>query len=314
MSAVICAGLGSLYGTHPFYWYLSSGIPAITGTMLPFVLYDLWTLWTDNSSLAQRNSWIIIASYTILHSVSAHKEFRFLLPILPLLCVRAGHVVSNKMMATRQSRFLVMTWLVLPNLVALVYLGSFHQGAPILINQRIRHLVTHGSKKRYTVHYLMGCHSTPLYSHLHVPTVEIDAWTLDCSPECRASDDLDCESNLFSQNSTWFVDSTYNLVEAEANQCSSSDQEKFCLLETRPVPDLLAVYSLEALVLKSRFERMGLEEVGRFAHAINWVKVGSFQFGDDFSSNGFRHVLLFGVVELSLEDMVLFAKPELFRW
>jgi hypothetical protein len=54
---------------------------------------------------------------------------------------------------------------------------------------------------------------------------------------------------------------------------------------------------------------MGLKEVERFSHSINGLKVGPLQFGDDFSSDAFRH-FQFGVLEISVDDMVLFAKPE----
>ena len=114
---------------------------------------------------------------------------------------------------------------VLPNLVALVYLGTFHQGAPIRINQRIRQLLSArehstATDKRVTIHYLMGCHSTPLYSHLHVPSILVDAWTLDCSPDCRASPDMDCESDLFYQDPARFVDTVYSLSKSEPETCT----------------------------------------------------------------------------------------------
>lgn len=246
--------------------------------------------------------------------MSAHKEFRFLLPILPLFCVRAGHVICNKMLATSLRRLIVVVMLVLPNLVALVYLGTFHQGAPIQINQRIRRLLaahSDGNEKEYIVHYLMGCHSTPLYSHLHVPLVHIDAWTLDCSPECRASPNVECESELFSKDPVRFVDSVYTIAESDTDTCTSNNEEGYCSFETRQVPDLLAVYSSDAFLLKGRLERMGLQEVDHFAHGTNGLRLGSFQFGDDFASDSFRHVNLLGMLELSLDDMVLFAKPEI---
>lgn len=32
------------------------------------------------------------------------------------------------------------------------------------------------------VHFLMPCHSTPFYSHLHFRDVNASLWSLDCSP------------------------------------------------------------------------------------------------------------------------------------
>jgi phosphatidylinositol glycan class B len=311
----VIQGLGSLYGTHPVHWYFSAGIPAISGTMLPFVLYDNFTLWNGQPSLSGRNIWIIIFCYTMLHSLSAHKEFRFLLPILPLFCVRAGHVIYNKIMMTRRSQAAMILLFIVPNLVAVVYLGTFHQGAPILINQRIRQLLSTGNStainKRISIDYLMGCHSTPLYSHLHIPSILVDAWTLDCSPDCRASPDKDCESDIFYRDPVRFVDTVYSLSKSEPETCT--DRDDFCPSETKTLPDLLAVYSGEAFILKAQLKRMGLVEVDRFAHSINGLKLGSFQFGDDFASESFRHLNLFGhLLEISLEDMVLYASKHVF--
>lgn len=217
------------------------------------------------------------------------------------------------MLTTRYRRLILVFLLVIPNLVAILYLGTFHQGAPIQINQRIRQLLANNGKRdeRYSVHYLMGCHSTPLYSHLHVPSVSIDAWTLDCSPKCRASLDEVCEGDLFYRDAKQFVENVYNLAESKAGTCTSNDQQGYCSFPAKQVPDLLAVYSAEAFVLKGTLESMGLVQVDRFAQGMNGLRVGSIVFGDDFASDSFRRVnLLYGVVELSLDDMVLFARGD----
>mmetsp|Transcript_14473 Transcript_14473/g.20639 ORF Transcript_14473/g.20639 Transcript_14473/m.20639 type:complete len:390 (+) Transcript_14473:873-2042(+) len=85
----------------------------------------------------------------------------------------------------------------------------------------------------FHVHYLMGCHSAPVYSHMHVPSVRIHAWTLDCSPKCRLLEHMNgnhdndnasngdhntrhptivCESNKFLSYPTKFVSDCYSLV------------------------------------------------------------------------------------------------------
>lgn len=163
------------------------------------------------------------------------------------------------------------------------------------------------------IHYLMGCHSTPLYSHLHVPSVLVDAWTLDCSPECRASTNVGCESDLFSNDPGRFVDTVYRLKESESDTCISDEEYGYCSFQTKQVPDLLVVYSREAFLLREQFAAMGLELVDSFAHGINGVQVRSFEFGSDFGNDAFRHVSLLGWIELSLNDMLLFAKPHVVK-
>ena len=141
----------------------------------------------------------------------------------------------------------------------------------------------------------------------------MDAWALDCSPKCRAEGN--CESNRFSQDPVRFVEEAYGVMMDDDNtRCAlRKDKDSFCDNNDdgtkRPVPDFLAVFAGDAAFLRDHFARMGLKEVDRFVQCINGLKIGSFQFGDDFASDVFRHFRM-GILEFSLDDMVLFAKPE----
>jgi hypothetical protein len=142
----------------------------------------------------------------------------------------------------------------------------------------------------------------------------MDAWTLDCSPKCRASSpSVICESDLFSQDPVRFVEEAYGSMDYDdTSSCTQERNDKGTChddAERRPVPDFLAVFAGDAAFLSEHFARMGLKEVERFSHSINGLKVGSLQFGDDFTSDAYRH-FQFGVLEISVDDMVLFAKPE----
>jgi hypothetical protein len=52
---------------------------------------------------------------------------------------------------------------------------------------------------------------------------------------------------------------------------------------------------------------LGLYEVGRYAHNLNGARVAGHVLGDDFHQSAHRHVRLTNWVELSVEDVVLFA-------
>jgi GPI mannosyltransferase 3 len=183
------------------YWYFFAGIPAITGILLPVLICDLF--FANSWNYSRRNLWIMIGSCVIAHSGSAHKEFRFLLPILPLFCLVAGsrlQELTSKSSIGRQYIILVMTIGATINFGAVLYLGLFHQRAPIDVNQAIlNHVAALVSNKviapqqSIQIHYLMGCHSTPLMSHLHAPPIQFETWFLDCSPSCRANSAVDCE-------------------------------------------------------------------------------------------------------------------------
>ncbi|XP_021355210.1 GPI mannosyltransferase 3-like [Mizuhopecten yessoensis] len=70
-------GGGSIYGTHPWHWYLTQGYPVIMSThLLPFIV---GAYKAKNKVLLFLIIWTIFA-----YSFIAHKEFRFLMPILPI--------------------------------------------------------------------------------------------------------------------------------------------------------------------------------------------------------------------------------------
>ncbi|XP_069127470.1 GPI mannosyltransferase 3-like [Argopecten irradians] len=70
-------GGGSIYGTHPWHWYITQGYPVLMTThLLPFIL---GAYKAKNKVLLFLIIWTIFA-----YSFIAHKEFRFLMPILPL--------------------------------------------------------------------------------------------------------------------------------------------------------------------------------------------------------------------------------------
>ena len=156
-------------------------------------------------------------------STNAHKEFRFILPILPLLCLLTGSHVRALFVGQRRSRvrlYLMGTVWVVANLIAVLYLGLFHQSGPVLVNREIVQRAVLLSQQQQskstttplvaTIHYLTGaCHSTPLHSHLHTksPGIQFDTWHLNCSPACRANPP--CESERFAADPVNFVRQAY---------------------------------------------------------------------------------------------------------
>ena len=276
---VPCLGHGSLYGTHPYYWYFLVGLPCICGSLLPFFLYEITVVATKYISTDQRqkNHWsqmiedpflvlvVIISSYVFLHSLSDHKEFRFILPIMPIICVLAGHAISQfehncdslmenavpvehkmpRVSVLRRRRIIIAIFFIL-NYPHLFYLCRFHQRASIDVNRYISNYIFDkrtnqqigysipSTSSTYNIHYFLGCHSTPLYSHLHIRPlnstshISISAWTLDCSPDCRSDPNMVCESDFFLLNPNDFFFNTYNRNEAITHdKVESCDDDKY---------------------------------------------------------------------------------------
>jgi hypothetical protein len=83
-----------LFGSHAWHWYFTAGLPAISGLLLPFLLVDLSKfLWGKADLVAQQRLWAITLSYLFIMSFNAHKEFRYILPVLRS-CVFWQHLRS----------------------------------------------------------------------------------------------------------------------------------------------------------------------------------------------------------------------------
>jgi phosphatidylinositol glycan class B len=77
------------YGTHPWHWYASSGAPTVLGALTPLVLAGVALAAPRRRALAASAAFCAAAL-----SASAHKEFRFLLPLLPPACAYAGAALA----------------------------------------------------------------------------------------------------------------------------------------------------------------------------------------------------------------------------
>jgi len=75
---------GAFYGTHPWHWYFTQGLPSMAFTFLPPAVAGVW--WSKQWALAGLVAWVLA-----VYSTLGHKEFRFILPIHPLVMVFAGY-------------------------------------------------------------------------------------------------------------------------------------------------------------------------------------------------------------------------------
>ena len=281
--------------------------------LFPILIYDFFfAAW----NYAKRNLWTIVACYTIAHSMSTHKEFRFLLPMLPTLCLIAGSRLRDlfSTLDLSKRRFLLSMGAFL-NLCAIVYLGLFHQRAPIDVNRAILRTLTDdkigdSGSRFFQLHYLMGCHSTPLLSHLHAPPLTFEPWYLDCSPECRADPELVCESDAFSKNPRHFLQQTYafECFENDGNDesCSATKENS-----GRAIPDFIVCNAADLSEMSGSLRGMGMIEVGRFVNGINGIQLGNYlTIGDEnLDNHDFSKINIYqDFVRMSLDEIVLFHK------
>uniref|UniRef100_A0A1I7YSV4 Mannosyltransferase n=1 Tax=Steinernema glaseri TaxID=37863 RepID=A0A1I7YSV4_9BILA len=174
------------FGVHPWHWYFSQGLVSVMTVHLLPVILGLFThcALRPTLSLAYIAVW-----YVVFHSFLPHKEHRFLLPIIPFLCLYAGHFLAvsykgawNKSSFLFKISFLLM--LVVSFLLMLVvnvplslYTSMVHQVGPMAAAMSIS---SQHPAPNLSIVQLMPCYSMPQHSYFHGHNVSIRS--LDCSP------------------------------------------------------------------------------------------------------------------------------------
>uniref|UniRef100_A0A1D1ZD38 Mannosyltransferase n=1 Tax=Anthurium amnicola TaxID=1678845 RepID=A0A1D1ZD38_9ARAE len=79
---------GDYYGTHKWHWYFSQGFPAMLFTFLPFSLIGIFH--SKEWRLSGLIAWVLG-----VYSILGHKEFRFVLSMLPFALMFSGYFLAN---------------------------------------------------------------------------------------------------------------------------------------------------------------------------------------------------------------------------
>ena len=212
----------ALYGTHAWYWYWLVGLPTIVGTMTPSLAYALQFItaeWGKHGSQKRRTHFALMSkllpllccTWTLLvFSLNPHKEFRFLLPLLPVLLIYCGLGLCHIFVRHRSAIKYVMLVLLTTNTAAGLFLAQWHQAAPIdvmrWLNTDIESTVAaegngYAAYGHISVAFVLPCHSTPLYSHLHVADDHVALQFLECNPH------FDAEGKLTRSNTqSWWLE------------------------------------------------------------------------------------------------------------
>uniref|UniRef100_A0A0N5AD87 Mannosyltransferase n=1 Tax=Syphacia muris TaxID=451379 RepID=A0A0N5AD87_9BILA len=166
------------FGTNPFYWYFSEGLfSVLTVHTFPVILGILLALVKRKVSFMPL---LVALFYVLFHSFLAHKEHRFLLPVIPFLCLYSGYFFSSLSRHFSMSKLFLCFTLITVNLSLASYFGLYHQSGPNAVNNFIVANATNLSSKNFTVVQLMPCYSMPYYSYLH--GFQVTVHSLDCTP------------------------------------------------------------------------------------------------------------------------------------
>ncbi|KAJ2851468.1 glycosylphosphatidylinositol anchor biosynthesis [Coemansia brasiliensis] len=256
-------GLATWFGeSHPLY-HLYVSMPILFTSMLPFVLHGVYVAARHRAASCEPAAVALGAS--ILFSLVGHMEYRFLYPLLPIGFVYAAVSISSltskaagsakhpqkpaSLPASRAwSAKRISAMLLVTNVAPALYLNLVHQRGVVDVMGYLRQGALSGTVQ--SVGFLMPCHSTPFYSHLHV---NIPMWFLSCEPPLVKSD-LEShywEADDFEQRPAEFIHGIFETADAPKRA-------------PRSKPSHLVLYDCMARRIHSTLSELSYRECGRF--------------------------------------------------
>lgn len=197
--ANIFENIGSFYGTHPWYWYLNTGLPAVLGVaIVPFFLSIFVAIKDWEFSKTRQVMLTSIITTLFVYSLLPHKEFRFLLQILPL-CLYCIVQFLSEWSRTKSSLviWIVALTILVSNVVPAGYLGYVHQQGTNKVMDKLATIATDYKTqdgRPAKIFFMMPCHSTPFYSHIHA---NVSMRFLTCEPNFKQENNYKDEAEKF---------------------------------------------------------------------------------------------------------------------
>ncbi|GET04188.1 GPI mannosyltransferase 3 [Rhizophagus clarus] len=190
----VIQSISLFYGSHPWHWYLSQGIPFITTTLLPFILKGIYDIYTDKKFPHHQSIktliWLIILMI-FGYSLLSHKEFRFIYPLLPIMIMCAGYCLREiTIKYQKKISKIIVIFLIITNVPLAFYANFVHQRGVVDVMNYLRNEARSG--KVHEIGFLMPCNSTPFYSNLHF---NLSMWYLTCDPPL-ISKEIDIENYI----------------------------------------------------------------------------------------------------------------------
>jgi phosphatidylinositol glycan class B len=231
----VFSGGSAHFGVHAWYWYICGGLQAVLGSHTICLCFAL----RKGIEFRLRPLAYISLFYILFHSfVISHKEHRFLLPILPLLSIiiaqwlcsvysKCDVGIAKKTDSIKPVEILRLTnfwrtlvspiryWLIfllMTNLPIALYTCLLHQRAPIDVMQFISneaYRVKQSPDDRLHALFLMPCHSTPFYSHVHL---NVSMRFLQCTPNFENVSNYFDEADTFYSNPHKFITENVSTV------------------------------------------------------------------------------------------------------
>uniref|UniRef100_A0A5B6YXW7 Mannosyltransferase n=1 Tax=Davidia involucrata TaxID=16924 RepID=A0A5B6YXW7_DAVIN len=239
---------GDYYGTHKWHWYFTQGFSVMLFTFLPFSVAGI--ILSKQWKLSGLIVWVLG-----LYSLLGHKEFRFVLPVLPIALMFSGYSLAKikrpdsldgerKGPVSIHTRFpskmqLAVFFLLATNLPMAFYMSLVHQrGTEDVMN----YLSKEAHEGRVgSILFLTPCHATPYYSTLHR---NLPMRFLDCSPSE--------EKGILDESDQFMMDPVSFASEFAKNWS---------------LPSHIVLFNSQEKLLKDFLALHSFQEIRRFFHA-----------------------------------------------
>ncbi|XP_058754811.1 mannosyltransferase APTG1 isoform X2 [Vicia villosa] len=179
---------GDYYGTHAWHWYFTQGFTVMIFSHIPFCIAGI--IYSKQWKFTGLLAWVL-GFYSIL----GHKEFRFVLPVLPIALMFSGYSLAmiedpgagspqykEKEFSKKRNKFppkmtAAILFLLATNIPMALYMSLVHQKGPEDVMNHLAKEAFQGKVK--SILFLTPCHATPFYSMLHH---NLPMQFLDCTP------------------------------------------------------------------------------------------------------------------------------------
>ncbi|KAJ2402181.1 glycosylphosphatidylinositol anchor biosynthesis [Coemansia sp. RSA 2559] len=255
-------GLAAWFGKSHVLYHFYASVPVLFTSMLPLVLHGIYIARTSRRVSIEPA--LLAAAVLVLFSLVSHMEYRFVYPLLPIgfmyagvsIDALAGHLQTSasdgrheRKKAKRVSVRAMLIYLFITNIPAILYVDLVHQRGVVDVFKYLRRNASGSGES--VVGFLMPCHSTPFYSHMHR---NIPMWFLSCEPplEKSAMRSHYWEANDFEQNPADFVRDIFS------SHPQTGERVK------RERPSHLVLYARMADKIRQELGNLGYEESARF--------------------------------------------------
>lgn len=225
--------ISALYGTSPWYDYFLVRFPAILGPHLIFLFGLPYCIVHTRTTRLVRRQVLYLTFFVvwtlICYSFVAHKEFRFILPVLPTCIVLVSYVLSTlareamscKATLRTLSTLRIAKWLhiifMLVNVIGFIFCGYVHRQGGVNVMSAIRN-----SNEHYkSLDVISPCFFTPGLSYIHnkVDNFYFPNCPIKLDPNTKAL--LPHDDFLYRRHPVQYVNWRYNHKMPSTNQINS---------------------------------------------------------------------------------------------